>query len=106
MTTRPAPKPIRRVISKPLRNSARGRKCTLRWAYGCDGGETTVLAHIRGTWSGVAMKPTDLAACYACHACNMAMESSYRPGAGDVLRAMIETLEMMTEAGLITVKGD
>jgi hypothetical protein len=62
-----APKPAKPLVSPALRNAARGRPCTLRWANDCDGGtETTVLAHIRGTWSGIGQKPPDWFGIWCC----------------------------------------
>lgn len=109
MTTYPAPKPVRRVISKPLRNSARDKFCTLRLP-GCEpGNETVVLAHLRGVWSlGTGIKPHDFAAIYCCQSCHDRLDGrrAPKPPLIDVLRALIETQSLMLDAGLITVKGD
>jgi hypothetical protein len=106
MTTRPAPKPIRRVVSKPLRNSARGRHCTLRLEWCELDNETVVLAHLRGEWDlAIGAKPHDFFAVYACGACH-AMEEDGRCSDHDRLRALYATQSLMLEAGLIVVKGD
>jgi hypothetical protein len=109
MTTRPAPKPIRRVISKPLRNSARGKHCTLR-LDGCEpNSETVVFAHFRGIWAlGVSAKPHDIFGAYACRSCHAVEEIKEVQfcSDGDRLRALYETMGLMLEAGLISVKGD
>jgi hypothetical protein len=102
------PKP-RTLVSPMLRQSARGRACTVRWSVACDGGgETTVLAHIRrGSGAGVAQKPDDTFAVFACHACHDALDG--RRGAevpeADLLRALRETQAVWIAEGLITVKG-
>jgi hypothetical protein len=108
MTTRPAPKPIRRVISKPLRNSARGKHCTLRLMNCEPNSETVVLAHLRGHWAlGIAAKPHDFFAVYACGSCHGCEERSIVHCTDqDRLRALYETQSLMLEAGLISVKGD
>jgi hypothetical protein len=109
MTTRPAPKPIRRVISKPLRNSARDRHCTLRLDGCLPGTETVVLAHLRGDWAAsIGAKPHDFFAVYACRHCHALEETGswFACLNDDRLRALYETQSLMIEAGLITVKGD
>ena len=55
-----------------LRNAARGKPCMVRLTGCTGGGDTTVLAHYRmAGYSGVGMKPDDLAfgawACLNCH---------------------------------------
>ena len=109
MTTFPAPKPIRRVVSKPLRQSARDKRCTLRIGGCLPGNETVVLAHLRGPWAlGTGIKPHDFAAIYCCQSCHDRLDGrrSSPPPLIDVLRALMETQSMMLEAGLITVRGD
>jgi hypothetical protein len=107
MTTRPAPKPIRRVISKPLRNSARDKHCTLRLQWCEPNTETVTLAHLRGVWSlAISAKPHDFFAVYACGACHACEEQSIHITDHDRLRALYATQSLMIEAGLITVKGD
>lgn len=100
------PKPFR-AQSAALRNSARGRACTLRLP-GCDGGgETTVLAHIRGTWTGLGTKPSDSFAVYACGMCHQWEELGTRGvcSDGDRLRALYETQQIMLREGLLTMAG-
>lgn len=100
--TRPAPKPGKPLVSHALRQSARDRSCTLRWA--CDGSDV-VLCHIRGIWSGIGQKPSDIHALYGCGGCNTAMAGANRPPAEEVLRAMIETQTIMLAEGLISARG-
>ena len=98
------PKPFR-AQSSALRESARGRACTLRLP-GCDGGgETTVLAHIRGTWTGIGTKPSDSFAIYACHSCHGWEEKGGVSLDGDRLRALYETQQIMLREGLLTMAG-
>ncbi len=103
-----APKPHRPLVSPALRNAARGRPCTLRWANDCDGGtETTVLAHIRGTWSGIGQKPADWFGIWCCFACHDHLDRR-REGAvpdSEVIRALHETWSALFDEGLLTVKG-
>lgn len=96
------PKPTRTLVSPKLRQSAMGRPCSLRWASGCND-QDVVLAHVRGIWSGVAQKPHDIFACYACGPCNKAMEGANRPPPREVLRAVFETWDHWLASGLIKV---
>lgn len=98
-------------VSRAIRDSARGQSCTLRSPVCDGGGETTVLAHVRTFGNaGIAQKPHDFCAVYACHACHDAMDRRDAATAGligfeDLLRAMIETQARMYAAGLLMVKG-
>lgn len=99
------PRPPKPLVSNAIRQSARGKLCSLRW-HGCDGGgETTVLAHIRrGSRAGVASKPGDHWAVYACASCHDALDG--RRGEpvpdGEVLRALHETQAVLFSEGLLT----
>jgi hypothetical protein len=104
----PVPKP-RTLVSPTLRQSARGRACSVRWSLSCDGsGETTVLAHLR-KWSGagIAQKPDDTFAVFACAACHDCIDGRRHcdvPEA-ELLRALRETQSVWLAEGLLTVKG-
>ncbi len=97
-----------KIISKAVRDSAKGEECTLRLSGCLDGGETTVLAHLPGTgMKGFGMKVPDICACYACQNCHDIIDGrtsgewDYR----DVVRAMSETLVKLVEKRIVTVKG-
>jgi len=94
------------VVSPAIRQSARGRACTLR-LDGCDGGgETAVLAHLRGNWAlGLAKKPDDTFGVYACRSCHAREEMNLGCTDHDRLRALYETQHQMIAEGLIVVKG-
>ena len=57
MTLRAVPKPSRMLVSPKLRQSARGRQCSLRWA--CDGGDVVLAL---GGGQRVTVLDTTLAA--------------------------------------------
>jgi len=90
-----------------LRKSAQGQQCTLRLT-GCNyNPETVVLAHINITkHSGMGLKSPDYMSCYTCSNCHDVIDGRnlkdylYR----DLLRAHLETLYIMVDAGLIEVK--
>lgn len=99
------------LVSPVLRNAARGERCTLR-LHGCNGDwSTTVLAHLRFFgWAGVAQKPSDTLAVFACSACHDAIDGRGRVGGAqwefeDLLRALGETIERQRELGNIIVRG-
>ena len=99
------------LVSPVLRNAARGERCTLRLSC-CNGDtETTVLAHLRFFgWAGVAQKPSDTLAVFACSACHDEIDRRGRVGGEkwefeDLLRALGETIERQRELGNIIVMG-
>lgn len=63
-----------------LRKLAEGKPCQIRLP-GCDGGETTVLAHYRlAGLCGWGMKPPDICGAWACMNCHQLVDGSSRPG--------------------------
>lgn len=96
-----------RVESKKLRDSARGRDCTLRIPGTCNGNpETTVLAHLPCGHRGVGMKSPDNMAVFACSACHDLIDGRARGELDwrDVLRALAETQLYWIDRGLLVVK--
>ncbi|MNO23696.1 hypothetical protein D3C76_135020 [compost metagenome] len=96
-----------RIVSRKLRDSARGQDCTLRLA-GCRfNPEYTVLCHLPVGQKGIGMKSPDLFACFGCDVCHGIIDGRM-PGEfthADLLRAMTETQMRWMEMGLITIKG-
>lgn len=87
-----------------LRKNARGQSCTLRLDCCNHNPETTVLAHLRlFGWAGMAQKPDDLLAVFACSSCHDAIDrrTSDQWGYDDILRAMGETLLRQKSDGVI-----
>ena len=96
------------AVSKPVRDSARGEDCSLRLDCCNHNSETVCLCHIRAFgWAGMAQKPPDFLAVYACSACHDALDrrSNAAWGWEDVLRALGETLMRLSAKGLLTLKG-
>ena len=99
----------KRLVSKVLRQSARGQNCTLR-LDGCNyDPSTTVLAHIslKGR-SGMGIKPSDCESCFACSNCHDVIDGRAKGeyDDNDLLRAHFETLELWRTMGLVRFKGD
>jgi Protein of unknown function (DUF1364) len=92
-------------ISQKLRDSARGRDCTLQLPGICNHDpETTVLAHLRSDVKGVGNKSDDWHACFCCSACHEALDQ--RPHmvmCWHVLRALQRTQKYWFEYGYITI---
>ncbi|MHB1403840.1 MAG: nuclease domain-containing protein [Thiobacillus sp.] len=99
-----------RIVSKKLRDSARGQDCTLRLPGVCSfDSQTTVLAHLPCGQKGMGMKGPDMIAVFACSACHDRLDSRTAAApavtGADLLRALAETQLIWIRMGLLTVKG-
>lgn len=97
-----------RVISQKLRDSARGKDCTLRIPGVCNfNPETTVLAHLPCGQKGMGMKGPDLVAVFACSACHDLLDGRTlgEVAADDLLRALAETQMTWIAEGHIKIAG-
>lgn len=96
------------VVSKKIRNAARGQDCTMQVMTICNyNPETTVLAHVNTTGTGSkGAKCHDFSAVFACHACHTWMDN-YKGSGEDRLfytrRALVRTWEKLIEMGLIKI---
>ena len=98
------------IVSKKLRDSARGKACTLRADCCSDNGLNVMLCHVplKGM-AGTGQKAHDIHAFYGCMACHYYVDNEHRGDDSicvDVLRAVFETQSIMYEEGLIKVVGD
>lgn len=98
------------LISKALRNSARGQRCTLRLSGICcdtPSHETTVLCHLPVGMKGIGIKSPDYMAVFGCHTCHNAIDGRSRGeySEKDLLRAYAETMGIWVKLGLVTIKG-
>ena len=98
------------VKSKPMRNAARDKDCTLR-LDGCRNDRATVvLCHLRMFGAaGMGQKPHDAIAVYGCASCHARLDRADTSGTWgyeDVLRALIHTLGDQIASGNITCRGD
>ena len=92
------------LVSKAIRQSAKGEECTINLP-GCNHDTaTTVFCHMRYfTWAGMGQKPPDILGFYACSNCHAEQERG-NAGFDDLLRALGKTLLRLLAKGLITVK--
>lgn len=96
------------LISKKIRNSARGQQCQVRMPVVCNRNpETVVLAHV-GKGSGMGQKCDDIHATYACSACHDVIDGRVRIGDPRINRlyayeAMVRTQKLLLEQELIQV---
>ena len=96
------PKPPK-CVSKPLRNSAKGKDCTLRSDFCNHNSETVVFCHVRAFGrSGVNTKPLDLHGFYGCSECH---RNENKVDMSEIFRAVMETQEILYMEGIISVKG-
>lgn len=96
-----------KVVSKKLRDSARGQSCTLRIAP-CASDETVLLCHlpVKG-FGGMGMKVPDNLAVFGCDHCHAVLDGRAKGeyNTADLLRALAETQMYWIESGLIKVAG-
>lgn len=98
-----------RVVSKKIRNAARGQSCTLRLSECNFNSETTVLAHLPNGFKGMGMKGLDTVAVFSCSSCHDHLDSR-RGNASpidwrDITRALAETHAILIDAGIVEVKS-
>lgn len=95
-------------ISKELRKSARGQRCTLRTEF-CNEYESDVmLCHVplKGM-AGWSQKAHDFHAMYACYNCHNWFDVTARGDPSrwkEAIRAVFETQSIMYEQGLMIIK--
>lgn len=96
------------LISKKIRNSARGKNCQVRIPSVCNhNSETVILAHV-GKGAGMGQKCDDIHATYACSACHDVIDRRVRQGsANEVMvyayEGMVRTQKLLLEQELIQV---
>jgi hypothetical protein len=95
--------------SKRLRESARGRPCTIGFPGICNNDkDTVVLAHLPSDVQGTSTKSDDFHAVFACSKCHEHMDQHrFHPNiTGYQLRALQRTQKYWVDNGLIKVVGD
>jgi hypothetical protein len=96
------------VISKKIRNSARGQECQVRIPGVCNhNSETVILAHV-GKGAGMGQKCDDIHATYACSNCHDTIDGrSTRGSASELMiyayEGMVRTQKLLLDQELIKV---
>ncbi len=94
------------MANSKIRQSARGKDCTVRIPGVCNGNhETVVLCHV-GRKRGMGIKCNDIHAIYACSACHAFIDGPDRflfETRSMVLDALEETQLIMIDEGLIKI---
>lgn len=102
---------MKNIISKKIRNSARGEDCCFRIVGICNfDTETTVLCHLSDGAKGMGCKSCDLtSAAYGCSACHDAVDRrAWSQELEDnrewyLRRAMVRTWRKLIEQGLVKI---
>lgn len=89
-----------KIVSKKIRNSAKGESCTLR--IDCQNPKTVVFAHLNTRWKGMGNKSPDLFGVYACDVCHILLDSG-QVSKEDQLRALTETQMRLYQKDLISI---
>lgn len=98
------------IISKKLRDSARGQECTFNIPGHCTGGvETTCLCHAPSEIKGMGTKSPDYFAAFGCFECHRVMDEHRLPREEERfywLRAIERTWRVWIERGLVIIPVD
>ena len=96
------------VVSKKIRNAARGQDCTMQVCGVCNHNpETTVLAHVNTTGAGSrGAKCHDFSAVFSCYACHYWHDNNMGSQLDRLFytrRALVRTWEKLIEMGHIKI---
>ena len=99
-----------KIVSKKIRNSARGEQCTFQIVGVCNfNPETTVLCHLPGETKGVGTKSDDICAAYGCSSCHDVIDrrvineefEAHREWY--LRRAMVRTWRRLIDLGVVVI---
>lgn len=98
-----------KVVSKKIRQSARGEECSFRFPGICNfNPETTVWCHINTKFKGMGTKSNDLHGAYGCSDCHDALDGrtigEVKVKDKYVLDAIVESQMKLIDKGLLVVK--
>lgn len=93
--------------SKKLRDSARGRDCTMQVAGVCNyNSDTVILAHINTDGGSMGAKTDDFSACFACSDCHDWLDQNKGTSEDRLFytrRAMVRTWRIWAEEGVVKI---
>ena len=100
-----------KIVSKKIRNSARGEDCTFHIVGLCNyNPETTVLCHLPSMDKGIGTKSDDICAAYGCSSCHDAIDRRVINEEFEdhrewyMRRAMVRTWRRLIDMGMVVVK--
>jgi hypothetical protein len=101
-----------KIVSKKVRDAARGQQCTLQIVGVCSyDTSTVVLAHLPDESHGMGRKSDDISACFACDNCHSVIDGRVKhylePADKEnyMRRAMVRTWRKLVEMGVIKIEG-
>lgn len=95
------------MVSKKLRESAKGRDCTFQLIGICNHNpQTTVFCHAPDQSKGMGNKAHDFLGAFGCSACHEVIDRRLGDFDRDWLRAMKLTLTWWVENGYLKIVGD
>lgn len=101
-----------KIVSKKIRDFAKGKPCTLRIPGVCKGRQyTTVACHVNSNYKGVANKSPDMFTVIGCAHCHRFIDEDFwkhdytkEQRDAELLRALMESQMEYVKAGLIEIK--
>jgi hypothetical protein len=97
------------VVSKKLRDSARGQDCTLKTQWCEPNNETVVLCHLPSEVKGMGNKSDDWHAAFGCASCHQAIDHHRFPREVElsfIIRGLQRTHKIWRDTGRIIIAGD
>jgi len=101
----------KKIVSKKIRNSARGEECTFQIVGVCNfNPETTVLCHLADETKGIGTKSDDISAAYGCSSCHDAIDGrAYSEELEEhknwyLRRAMVRTWRRLIELDVVVIR--
>lgn len=96
------------IVSKKLRDSAKGQECTFETEWCNHDPKTVVLCHLPSEVKGIGNKSDDWHAAFGCSTCHAALDTHWL-GKYEMyycFRALQRTQRIWRDMGLITIAGD
>ena len=100
-----------KIVSKKIRNSARGEDCTFQIVGVCNyNPETTVLCHLPSMSKGIGTKSDDICSAYGCSSCHDIIDRRvFNEEFEDhrewyMRRAMARTWRRLIDMGIVVIK--
>jgi hypothetical protein len=100
-----------KIVSKKIRNSARGEDCAFQIVGACNyNPETTVLCHLPDESKGIGTKSDDISSAYGCSSCHdvidrrVTNEDFEEHREWYMRRAMVRTWRRLVDLNVVVIK--